>query len=69
MSIREQQPGHCPGMPGSRYAYGFEHAQLQACVVHPLILIYIFTPTRAVFNLHLPPLGHYAISHTGHGLG
>ena len=35
----------------------FEHAQLQACVIHPLKLIYItyITPTQAVFNLHSPP--------------
>ena len=35
----------------------FEHAQLQARVIHPLKLIYItyITPTRAVFNLHSPP--------------
>ena len=28
MSIREQQPGHCPGMPGSRYAYGKEQGHV-----------------------------------------
>ena len=35
----------------------FDHAQLQARVIHPLKMIYItyITPTRPVFNLQSPP--------------